>query len=61
MGGDYCEVGRGGVTARGEAGRRIKVVEDDIGFWEGLCDEGTPLSSLVYMLSENARQKSYWF
>ena len=36
--GGYCEVGRGEVPARGDAGRRIEDVEKEVGVCEGFCD-----------------------
>ena len=34
----YCEVGRGGVPAKGYAGRRIEVEEKEIGVCVEFCD-----------------------
>ena len=41
VGRGYCEIGRGRVLARGEAGWRIEVEEMEVGIYEGFCDEGT--------------------
>ena len=38
LGGGYWEVGRGGVPARGDAGRRIEVEEKEVRVREGFCD-----------------------
>ena len=41
LSGHDCEVGRGAVSTRGEAGRRIDVEECEVGVCEGFGDEGT--------------------
>ena len=38
VGGCYCEVGRGGVPEKGDAGRRMEVDEKVVGIYEGFCD-----------------------
>ena len=38
VGGGYCEIGRGLVPVREDAGRKIKVEEKEVGVCEEFCD-----------------------
>ena len=42
VGGDYCEVGIGGVLARGNAAMRFEIEEKEVRDCEGFFDYGTP-------------------